>query len=147
MKEGVPPVDKSNVAAQLNSSNLENIRLQRQIQDLKRAERNNAARDVAAAVIPAELPFYQHMLPVASASVQSAISSLSTPRQMKKLCDKELIVDIYFRHGSEEQALMLTFPTLSAPDAGVVMAAQPWTQHHSNSQKSSRRRYWKNGGR
>ena len=85
MKEGVPPVDKSNVAAQLNSSNLENIRLQRQIQDLKRAERNNAARDVAAAVIPAELPFYQHMLPVASASVQSAISSLSTARQMKKL--------------------------------------------------------------
>ena len=145
MKEGVPPVDKSNVAAQLNSSYLENIRLQRQIQDLKRAERNNAARDVAAAVIPAELPFYQHMLPVAS--VQSAISSLSTASQMKKLFNKELVQDIYFRHGSEEQALMLTFPTLSAPDAGVVMATQPWTQHHSNSQKSSRRRYWKNGGR
>ncbi len=145
MREGVHPVDKSGIAAQLNRSNLENLRLQRQLQDLQPTGRNTAARDVAAPVLPAELPqAIAHSVGFSAASVQSEISSLSSPKQIKKLFDKELSVDMYFRYGSEEKAPRLLFPTLTAADAVAVMATQAWTQHHHNSQKASRRRYWKN---
>jgi hypothetical protein len=82
-----------------------------------------------------------------STSVQSALASLSSPTQVKRLHLIELALDAYQRDGKPQEALQKMFPTLQKADALVVMLSVQYAQTHSLAQQGSRRRFLKNGGR
>ena len=83
-----------------------------------------------------------------SLAAQSALTSLGSSKQMKKLFQYELMVDVYLRDGKPQEALGKMSPTLlAAADSIVVMASPLYTETHSHFQTGGRRRFWKNGGR
>jgi hypothetical protein len=82
-----------------------------------------------------------------STSVQSALASLSSATQVRKLHLLELALDAYQRNGKPQEALQKMFPTLKEADALAVMLSAQYVQTHSYAQTGSRRRFLKNGGR
>ena len=147
-KEGVAPGSNTAVAAQLQHSTRENLRLEREIQDLKRTQRHDAAaRNRLVPALGETLHAPASSLSV-SLAAQSALTSLGSSKQMKKLFQYELMTDVYLRDGKPQEALAKMFPSLlAAADSIVVMASPLYTKTHSHSQTGGRRRFWKNGGR
>ena len=100
-KEGVAPGSNTAVAAQLQHSNRENLRLEREIQDMKRAQRNDAARLVPPLGESPHAPASSLSL---SLPAQSALTSMGSSKQLKNLFHYELMEDVYLRDGKAQEA-------------------------------------------